>query len=116
MTSSRKIDYPDFTDFIFIFCFQLGITGIFSKQTDLTRIGTFRTFSPEITSAIHTGYLSVDEQGLSAAAATGFAAVALSYDDPSATFRANRPFLAVLWDTQFAIPLFVARVEDPSKK
>ncbi|XP_023948770.2 leukocyte elastase inhibitor [Bicyclus anynana] len=92
----------------------MGITGIFSRQTDLTRIGTFRTHSPEITNAIHTGFLSVDEQGLSASAATGFAAVALSYDDPSATFRANRPFLAVLWDTQFAIPLFIARVEDPS--
>ncbi|CAH2261874.1 leukocyte elastase inhibitor-like [Pararge aegeria] len=92
----------------------MGITEIFSQKTDLTRIGTYRTFSPEITSAIHTGYLSVDEQGLSASAATGFAAVALSYDDPSATFRANRPFLAILWDTQFAIPLFIARIEDPS--
>ncbi|OWR48572.1 seminal fluid protein CSSFP043 [Danaus plexippus plexippus] len=94
---------------------KMGITEIFSPQADLTRIGTYRTYSPRISSAIHTGYLSVDEQGLSATAATSFAAIALSYEDPPALFQANRPFLAVLWDTQFAIPLFIAKIEDPSK-
>lgn len=92
----------------------MGISSIFSRKSDLTGIGNYRTFSPEISRAVHTGFLSVDEQGLSAAAASGFAAVALSYEEPSNVFQADRPFLAVLWDTQFAIPLFIARVDDPS--
>lgn len=93
---------------------NMGVSSIFSSKSDLTGIGTYRTYSPEISQAIHTGYLSVDEQGLSAAAASGFAAIALSYDEPAAIFQASRPFLAVLWDTQFAIPLFIARIENPS--
>ncbi|XP_050354754.1 serine protease inhibitor 3/4-like [Nymphalis io] len=94
---------------------HMNVSRIFSPQTDLTGVGTYRTYSPEISQAVHTGYLSVDEQGLSAVGAAGFAAVALSYDEPSAIFQANRPFLAVLWDTQFAIPLFIAKIEDPSQ-
>ncbi|CAH0731941.1 unnamed protein product, partial [Brenthis ino] len=93
---------------------NMGISSIFSRNSDLTGIGNYRTYSPEISRAVHTGFLSVDEQGLSAAAVSGFTAVALSYEEPSNVFQADRPFLAVLWDTQFAIPLFVARVDDPS--
>lgn len=94
---------------------RMNVSRIFDSRTDLTRIGTYRTYSPEISQAVHTGFLSVDEQGLSAVGASAFAAVALSYEDPPAIFQANRPFLAVLWDTQFAIPLFIAKIEDPTQ-
>ncbi|CAH2095257.1 unnamed protein product [Euphydryas editha] len=94
---------------------RMNVTRIFDRRTDLTGIGIYRTFSPEISQALHTGFLSVDEQGLSAAGAASLAAVALSYEDPPVIFQANRPFLAVLWDTQFAIPLFIAKIEDPSQ-
>lgn len=57
--------------------------------------------------------LSINEDGGSAAAASAFAVVALSYDDPSIIFKVNRPFLAVLWDNQSDLPLFMARIQDP---
>ncbi|XP_072933465.1 leukocyte elastase inhibitor-like [Epargyreus clarus] len=93
---------------------NMGITNIFGSKTDLSGIGLYRNFSPQISNAVHSGFLSVDEQGVTAAAATAFAAVALSYDESATIFRADRPFIAVLWDSQFSIPLFIAKIEDPS--
>ncbi|XP_050680248.1 leukocyte elastase inhibitor-like [Leptidea sinapis] len=93
---------------------NMGVKNIFEVQSELSGIGLYRTYPPQISNALHSGYLAIDEQGVTAASASAFAAVALSLDDPSPTFRANRPFIAILWDTQFAIPLFMARVEDPS--
>ncbi|XP_038207114.1 serine protease inhibitor 3/4-like [Zerene cesonia] len=93
---------------------QMGVKNIFDSQSELAGIGIYRTYPPQISDALHSGYLSIDEQGATAAAASAFAAVALSFEDPLPTFRANRPFVAILWDTQFAIPLFMARIDDPS--
>ncbi|CAK1545672.1 unnamed protein product [Leptosia nina] len=93
---------------------KMGVKNIFNTQTELAGIGVYRTYPPQISDALHSGYLSIDEQGVTAAGASAFAAVALSLDDIQPTFRANRPFVAILWDTQFAIPLFMARIDDPS--
>ncbi|CAG4960081.1 unnamed protein product [Colias eurytheme] len=93
---------------------QMGIKNLFNSQSELAGVGIYRTFPPQISDALHSGYFSIDEQGATAAAASAFAAVALSFEDPLPSFRANRPFVAILWDTQFAIPLFMARIDDPS--
>lgn len=95
------------------FQFQLGIINIFGPQSELSGLGNYREFAPQVSSALHSALLSIDEQGGTAAAATSFGVVALSYDDPSVIFRANRPFLAVLWDRQTSLPLFMAKIEDP---
>lgn len=92
---------------------NMGITKLFNRFSELAGIGSFQTHSPQISSAVHSAVLSIDEQGGSAAAATAFAAVALSYDDPSVVFKVNRPFIAVLWDNNSALPLFMAKIEDP---
>ncbi|KAM3956468.1 serine protease inhibitor 12 [Aphomia sociella] len=92
---------------------KMGIVDLFGAQSELSGVGKYGNQSPQVTSAIHSAMLSVDEQGGSAAAATAFAVVALSYDDPSLTFIFNRPFLAVLWDNKAAVPLFMADIEDP---
>ncbi|KAL0819137.1 hypothetical protein ABMA28_008396 [Loxostege sticticalis] len=92
---------------------QLGIINIFGPQSELSGLGNYREFAPQVSSALHSALLSIDEQGGTAAAATSFGVVALSYDDPSVIFRANRPFLAVLWDRQTSLPLFMAKIEDP---
>ncbi|XP_028172428.1 leukocyte elastase inhibitor-like [Ostrinia furnacalis] len=92
---------------------QLGIINIFSPSSELTGLGNYREFAPQVSSALHSALLSIDEQGGTAAAATSFGVVALSYDDPSVIFKANRPFLAVLWDRQTSLPLFMAKIEDP---
>lgn len=91
----------------------MGVTTLFSRFSELAGIGSFQTHSPQISSALHSAILSIDEQGGSAAAATAFAAVALSYDDPSVEFKVNRPFIAVLWDNKSDLPLFMAKIEDP---
>lgn len=93
----------------------MGITNMFGQYAELNRIGTYLGYSPQISSAVHSAVLSIDEQGGSAAAATAFAAVALSYDEPSVVFKADRPFIAVLWDTKSSLPLFMAKIEDPQQ-
>ncbi|XP_059058784.1 leukocyte elastase inhibitor-like [Achroia grisella] len=92
---------------------KMGVVDLFGAQSQLSGVGRYGTLSPRISSAVHSAMLSVDEQGGSAAAATAFAVVALSYDEPSLTFIFNRPFLAVLWDNKAAVPLFMANIEDP---
>lgn len=88
---------------------------MFSNRAELFGLGTFREFSPQVSSAVHSAVLSIDEKGGSAAAATSFGVVALSFDDPAVVFKANRPFLAVLWDTALSLPLFMAKIEDPTE-
>lgn len=94
--------------------FQLNVTDLFRRDySELDGIGHYGPKAPYISSAVHSACLSIDEKGGTAAAATAFAAVALSYDDPDVEFNVNRPFIAVLWDTQSTLPLFMAKIEDP---
>lgn len=93
----------------------MGITNIFSYQSQLSGVGLYRTNSPQVSTAVHSAMLSIDEEGGIAAAATVISAVALSYDHESVlSFNANRPFLAVLWDNKTTLPLFMAKVENPT--
>lgn len=92
---------------------NLGIKNIFGQRSELYGLGTYRTSSPQVSSALHSAVLSIDEHGGSAAAATAFTVVALSYDEPSVKFIANRPFIAILWDSRTSLPLFMAKVVDP---
>lgn len=93
---------------------NLGITKIFGPYAGLGGLGTYQSNPPQISSAVHSAVLSIDEQGASAAAATAFGAVALSYDEPAMFFRADRPFVVVLLDTASSVPLFMAKIENPS--
>lgn len=92
----------------------MGISKLFAGS-DLSNIGISQASqSPQVSTAVHSASLTIDEEGGSASAATAFAAVALSNDDASVTFKANRPFLAVLWDGKSRLPLFMAKIEDPT--
>lgn len=92
----------------------MGVTGMFRRDnSELDGIGRLGAQAPYISSALHSAFLSIDEKGGTAAAATSFAAVALSYDDPDIGFKVNRPFIAVLWDKQSSLPLFMAKIEEP---
>lgn len=93
----------------------MGITNIFSQQAELSALGIYRANSPQVSAAVHSAMLSIDEEGGTAAAATAVSAVALSFDHESLlSFNADRPFLAVLWDNQAILPLFMAKVENPA--
>ncbi|KAJ2954833.1 hypothetical protein O0L34_g3148 [Tuta absoluta] len=93
---------------------KMGISNVFGQKSELAGLGLYRTYSPQLSSALHSAVLSIDEEGGSAAAATSFAVVALSYDDPSVVIKVKRPFLTVLWDQEIGIPLFMARIQDPT--
>lgn len=93
----------------------MGITTMFSSNAELGKLGTYQGYAPHITSAVHSAVLSIDEKGGSAAAATAFAAVALSYDEPSTFVKVDSPFIAVLWDIKSSLPLFIAKIEDPTQ-
>lgn len=92
----------------------MGISKIFEQRSGLTNIGTYQNINPQVSSAVHSAVLSIDEEGGSAAAATAFAVVALSNDEPPINFIANRPFVAVVWDGKAKLPLFIASIEDPT--
>lgn len=93
----------------------MGIQDIFTpERSNLYGIGNYQGVAPDISTAVHSAMLSIDEQGGSAAAASAFAVVALSYDEADISFKADRPFLAVLWDNELQIPLFIVKVESPS--
>ncbi|CAG4954729.1 unnamed protein product [Parnassius apollo] len=113
-----QLDIPRFTvkseRNIFDLLNFIGIWRIFSNEANLTGIGTYQGITPRISTAVHNAVLSIDEQGGSAAAATAFSVVALSNDDSAITFRVNRPFLIVLWDSQLNVPLFMGKIEDPT--
>lgn len=93
----------------------MGISKLFT-DSELSNIGTLldNNRSPQVSAAVHSAAITIDEEGGSAAAATAFAVVTLSNDDPSVVFRANRPFIAVLWDGIANLPLFTVKIEDPT--
>lgn len=61
---------------------------------------------------LHEGYISVDEEGTEAAAATAVVnnAVSAPVSEP---FHVDRPFLFAIHDVQHGTPLFLGRVNDP---
>ncbi|MFN8099855.1 MAG: serpin family protein [Dermatophilaceae bacterium] len=67
-----------------------------------------------ISDVVHEVYVSVDEKGTEAAAATAVAmAMSGAYGDPE-TLTLDRPFLFVIHEVSTHAPLFIGRVADPS--
>jgi serpin B len=62
----------------------------------------------------HKAFISVDEQGTEAAAATGLVMSPTAVMLPGMTFTADHPFLFVIRDRSSGALLFLGRVEDPS--
>ena len=65
---------------------------------------------------LHKAIIKVDERGTIAAAATGIAFGVLSASRPKNTWEFDRPFLYVVMDKKYMVPLFVGRVVDPKGK
>jgi serpin B len=63
-----------------------------------------------LNAVVHKTYISVDELGTEAAAATSSAAASCIYD---VCFRANHPFLFLIRDTRSGAILFMGRVVNP---
>jgi serpin B len=90
---------------------KLGMTDAFDPtHANFSALAAERIF---ISDVVHQAYVSVDENGTKAAAATGVISVPTSEPQNPVTFDANRPFLFVIRDIPTNSVLFVGRVLDP---
>jgi serpin B len=87
----------------------LGMKLAFGPGADFSRISPK---SLQIAGVFHKCYLSVDENGTEAAAATAVAAAAADGDAPD-DIHVDRPFLFAVQDRQTGACLFLGRVNDP---
>lgn len=89
---------------------EMGITKAFDpSQADFSGIDNTRELY--ISRAIHQATLRVNEDGTTAAAASGFVVSARTFYRPE--FRANRAFVFLIMDRTTRAVLFIGRVVDP---
>lgn len=91
----------------------MGVRDCFDGAADFSRITPATPFW--IDAAIHKAFISVDEQGTEATAAT-FLEFVDSHEPPETkTFNADHPFLYLIRDDASGVILFMGRFVDPSK-
>lgn len=92
----------------------LGMKTPFSNFADFSGIDTEEAL--KIENVVHKTALKMDEVSTKAAAATavGMARItSIGMPDPVNDFRADRPFLVLIRDSQTGLVLFMGRVNDP---
>lgn len=89
---------------------NLGARDVFSLAADLTAISDEPVF---VTEAIHQAFIEVNEEGTEAAAATA-AVVGTKIAAKAKVFKADRPFIFMIYDFDENIPLFAGKLVDPS--
>ncbi len=96
---------------------ELGMKTAFSEKADFTGIADPQATAGErlyINQVFHQTYVSVDELGTEAAAATGATMRTTSMiTGPVMDFKADHPFLFVIHDTKHGRVLFAGRVANP---
>ena len=94
---------------------SMGIRRAFDAgEADFSGInGSGRLFLSDV---VHKAYISVDEKGTEAAAATGAVMMPTAIPMPRAVFIADHPFLFVIRDRSSGAVLFAGRVYDPGVK
>ena len=92
---------------------QLGMTDAFDDRADFGGIADEQLV---ISQVAHEAYISVDEDGTEAAAATAVVMrqSAGHVDTARATVTVDHPFLFAITDTKTGTPLFLGRVTDPT--
>lgn len=88
----------------------LGVSKAFSEQAELGRL-LQEPAELMLDDVLHRVRLEVDEQGATAAAATGAEIV---FRSRPRAFTVDRPFLILLRDQKTGTPLFVGRIENPA--
>ena len=90
----------------------LGMTDAFTGAADFSGIdGTRNLF---ISDVLHKAWVSVDEAGTEAAAATAVIISLVAHPGPPVVLTINRPFLFVIRDVPTGTILFIGRVVDPA--
>ena len=90
---------------------ELGMTDPFSGADFSGIDGTHDLF---ISDVFHKAWVSVDEAGTEAAAATAVVISLVAYPGPPVVLTVNRPFLFVLRDVPTETILFIGRVVNPA--
>ncbi len=93
---------------------DLGMTGSFQSQADFSGIDGMRDLY--LSKVVHETYFSLDEAGVTAAAATGASinVTATPPGTPPISFTCDHPFLFALVDLNTKLPLFWGKIQDPS--
>ncbi|MHB8601850.1 MAG: serpin family protein [Nitrosotalea sp.] len=92
---------------------SMGMPSAFSPtNADFTGITGNKDLS--ISTAVHQAFVKVDERGTEAAAATGAVAQATSIMLAKDVFRADHPFVFMIYDEQTGLVLFIGQVVNPS--
>ncbi len=91
---------------------QLGMPTAFGLSADFS--GMTRQAALSIAAVVHEAFISVDEQGTEAAAATAVVMRDVSAEVAQVELVVDRPFLLVLHDIKSGTPLFLGRVCDPT--
>jgi serpin B len=91
---------------------RLGMEQAFTASADFS--GMTADTELDIRDVLHQTFVSVDEAGTEAAAATAAVMQELSLPVTNHVLVLDRPFLFVVHDTAHGTPLFVGRVADPS--
>lgn len=91
---------------------SMGMTSAFSAGADFS--GMSDKESLMLSDVIHKAFVSVDENGTEAAAATAVIARPTAIENhPSAVFRADRPFVFLIREKQTGSILFLGRLANP---
>ncbi|MEM3421644.1 MAG: serpin family protein [Candidatus Hadarchaeum sp.] len=89
----------------------MGMATAFSDQADFTGMAQDRL---KISKVLHKAFISVDEKGTEAAAATAVIMELTAVLPPPITVSMDRPFIFLIHDTSTGAVLFMGRVLDPS--
>jgi serpin B len=91
---------------------EMGMPAAFSDEADFS--GMDGTRNLQIADVVHKAFVSVDEAGTEAAAATAVVMELTSVPQPPVDLTFDRPFIFFIRDRETGAVLFVGRVVDPS--
>ncbi len=92
---------------------SMGMPSAFSP-TDADFTGITGNKDLSISAAVHQAYVKVDEKGTEAAAATGTVFQSTSVILSKNIFRADHPFVFMIYDEQTGLVLFIGQVVNPA--
>ncbi|XP_034104707.1 serine protease inhibitor 42Dd-like [Drosophila albomicans] len=92
---------------------ELGISSLFEDSADLSRLFTTSS-GQKISAAKHRGYISVNEAGSEAAAATYMKIVPMMLNMQKKTFKVDHPFLFFIRNSN--VVFFAGRFMEPRRK
>jgi len=99
-----------FQTFLKVTMNNLGAPDVFTDGADLSGISDLPLY---VSDGIHQAFIEVNEEGTEAAAATAIL-VGLRTARRTKVFRANRPFVFMIWDFDENIPIFAGKLVDPT--